>query len=120
MCLGEDSECWTGNLWAKEKVLAYTTYKLYLYMYCIYQGSVVDPHRFNADRDPDPVLNPGSMEKNWRKKIYSWKNGYFFDKKLQFSYHKASIKDAQAKGKALKKEHPARLKIKILYFFLYL
>jgi hypothetical protein len=51
------------------------------------------------------------MTKNL-KKFTAEKNGYFFDKKLQFSYHKASIKDAQAKGEALKKEHPALQKIK--------
>jgi hypothetical protein len=80
-------------------------------MYCMCQGSVVDPHRFNEDPGSGIFPNCGSgsgsssesrvsMAKNW-KKFTAEKNGYFFDKKLQFSYHKASIKDAQAKGEAI-------------------
>jgi hypothetical protein len=58
-------------------------------MYCMCQGSVVDPHRFNADpdpsffliADPDPVLNPGfRWPKIEEKKFTGEKNGYFFDK----------------------------------------
>jgi hypothetical protein len=41
---------------------------------------------------------------------------------LQFTYPKASLKDAQATGEAstLKKEHPAHQNMKIFYFFLFL
>ncbi len=58
-----------------------------------------------ADPDPDPVLNPGFRWPKIEKKFTAEKNGYFFAKKLQFSYHKASIKDAHAKGEALKKKN---------------
>ncbi len=49
-----------------------------------------------ADPDPDPGFDDLKL-----KKIYSWKfNFYFLDKKLPFTYPEASIKDAQATGKA--------------------
>jgi hypothetical protein len=53
------------------------------------------------------------------KNLQLKKIGYFFDKKLQFSYPQASIKDAQAteKPSALQKEHPALQTMKILEFF---
>jgi hypothetical protein len=71
---------------------------------------VADPDWFNADPDPaffliadlDPVLDPGFfMNENWTKlkltKIY-----IFFDKKLQYTYSYASIKDAQATEEAFR------------------
>jgi hypothetical protein len=39
---------------------------------------------------------------------------------LQFTYPKGSLKDAQKKPSALKREHPALENMKILYFFLFL
>jgi hypothetical protein len=56
---------------------------------------------FNAEQDPDP---PGSrsrdlMTKNCKIYLTSWKK-IFFDKKFQYVYPEASVKDAQATGEA--------------------
>jgi hypothetical protein len=47
-------------------------------------------------RIPDPGFDDLKL-----RKIYNWKfNFHFLDQKLQFTYPKASIKDAQATGEA--------------------
>jgi hypothetical protein len=59
------------------------------------------------------------MTKTWKN--LQLKNRIFFWKKLQFTYHLTSIKDAQATEEAfsLGKEHLSLQNMKILYFFIF-
>jgi hypothetical protein len=59
------------------------------------------------------------MTKKLKKKIQQKIFVSFLDQKLQFTYRYASIRDAQAakKPSALKREHPALEKMKLINFF---
>jgi hypothetical protein len=69
----------------------------------------------NTYPDPDPICIQGfddqNLEENLQLKIFI----YFFDKKLQFIYPWASIKDVQATGEAFspqkRKSSPSKHKI---------
>jgi hypothetical protein len=47
---------------------------------------------FRLNSDPDPIQIQGFDNEN-EKNIYSWKNIFLYNQKLQFTYLKASIKN---------------------------
>ncbi len=93
-------------------------------------GRVLDPHWFNADpdTDPDPAFFliadpvPGSGSKVWWSKIgkkLTTRNliFIFLIKNCNLPIPRPWTPKLQEKPSALKREHPALQKMKILFFF---
>jgi hypothetical protein len=82
----------------------------------------VDPDSWNRDPDPSFQLNPdpdliriqGFDDQKLKKKILQTIFLYLFYQKLQFTFVQAAVHE---KSSALKTEHPARQKIKLIKFF---
>jgi hypothetical protein len=68
---------------------------------------------------PDPVPDPGFLRpKIYKKNTAEEKFSFFFDQRLQFAY--PFLSKLQENHLALKREHPALQKMKLISFFLFM
>jgi hypothetical protein len=79
-----------STVWAANKFFFYIIRKSSLDLkFIILEGSVLDPHSFNPDSDPDPIynLNFGSGTGSWiRIQTFSKKSASFRDFCVQLAY----------------------------------